>query len=65
MPRVFPQDKFGHIVNMNLQREPGTEERLAIRTEEQFLITANKLVAEGLGSWIEMLVPVVQHDRIF
>ena len=33
MPRVFPDGKFGHIVNMNLQDEPDTVERLALRIE--------------------------------
>lgn len=33
MPRVFPEGKFGHIVNMNLQEEPDTVERLAMRIE--------------------------------
>ena len=33
MPRVFPKGKFGHIVNMNLQEEPDTVERLAMRIE--------------------------------
>ena len=34
MPRVFPEGKFGHIVNMNLQKEPDTVERLAMRLED-------------------------------
>ena len=34
MPRVFPEGKFGHIVNMNLQDEPDTVERLAMRLED-------------------------------
>ncbi len=33
MPRVFPEGKFGHIVNISLQEEPDTVERLALRIE--------------------------------
>ena len=34
MHRIFPEGKFGHIVNMNLQEEPDTVERLAMRLED-------------------------------
>ncbi|MEQ9438721.1 MAG: hypothetical protein RIG62_06715 [Cyclobacteriaceae bacterium] len=34
MPRIFPEGKFGHIVNMNLQEEPDMVARLALRLED-------------------------------
>jgi hypothetical protein len=34
MPRVFPEGKFGHIVNMNMQQQPDTVESLAMRIED-------------------------------
>ncbi|MEK6480543.1 hypothetical protein WJR50_23570 [Catalinimonas sp. 4WD22] len=33
MNQIFPEGKFGHIVNMNLQEEPDMVERLAMRLE--------------------------------
>ena len=32
--RIFPEGKFGHIVNMNKQEEPEMVERLAMRVED-------------------------------
>lgn len=33
LPLVFPEEKFSHIVNMNMQQEPDTVEMLAVRLE--------------------------------
>jgi len=35
LPLVFPEEKFSHIVNMNMQQEPETVEMLAVRLEKQ------------------------------
>lgn len=34
MPRVFPEGKFGHIVNMNMQQQPDMVDKLAMRLED-------------------------------
>lgn len=34
LPLVFPEEKFSHIVNMNMQQEPDTVEMLAVRLEK-------------------------------
>lgn len=33
MPRIFPEGKFGHIVNMNLREEPDTVMNIVLRLE--------------------------------
>jgi hypothetical protein len=33
LPLIFPEGKFGHIISMNMQQEPDTVEKLALRIE--------------------------------
>lgn len=53
MPRIFPEGKFGHIVNMNLREEPDAVERLAMRLEDLGKEHALYPLAEELRSRID------------